>query len=128
MRSMKFCAIEICFYFPLFFFGSSNNVLHRKEDLQKRVLLYACINCNYQEEAEDHCVYRIKINHILGQDSKGEQEDVVAKTTLPITKNVTCSLCNHSEAVFFQDVAKGEDSLSLFFICCNPSCGHKWRD
>ncbi|GJN11015.1 hypothetical protein PR202_ga29173 [Eleusine coracana subsp. coracana] len=22
----------------------------------------------------------------------------------------------------------GEQGLTLYFICCNPSCGHRWRD
>jgi DNA-directed RNA polymerase II subunit RPB9 len=22
----------------------------------------------------------------------------------------------------------GEQNLTLYFICCNPSCGHRWRD
>ncbi|XP_039116524.1 DNA-directed RNA polymerases II, IV and V subunit 9A-like [Dioscorea cayenensis subsp. rotundata] len=114
MRLMKFCR-------------KCNNVLFPKEDLQNKVLLYACINCNYQEEAENHCVYMIKINQSLGKGSHGEKI-AIADTTLPRTKNVTCSQCNYSEAVFFQEVAKGEDAVSMFFICCNPSCGYKWRD
>lgn len=54
-----------------------------------------------QEEAENHCVYMIKINQSLGKGSHGEKI-AIADTTLPRTKNVTCSQCNYSEAVFFQ--------------------------
>ena len=54
-----------------------------------------------QEEAEDHCVYMIKINQSLGKGSQGEK-DAMADTSLTRTKNVTCSQCKYSEAVFFQ--------------------------
>jgi len=27
-----------------------------------------------------------------------------------------------------QATTRGEDDLTLFFVCCNPSCGHRWRD
>ncbi|KAG5559834.1 hypothetical protein RHGRI_003207 [Rhododendron griersonianum] len=38
-------------------------------------------------------------------------------------------------AVFFlfveenvQATAWGEEGMMLFFVCCNPNCGHHWRD
>ncbi|XLU97969.1 hypothetical protein S245_012309 [Arachis hypogaea] len=24
--------------------------------------------------------------------------------------------------------ARGEEEMCLFFVCCNPNCGHRWRD
>jgi DNA-directed RNA polymerase II subunit RPB9 len=27
-----------------------------------------------------------------------------------------------------QAPAKGEQGLTLYFICCSPTCGHRWRD
>uniref|UniRef100_A0A453B3J2 TFIIS-type domain-containing protein n=1 Tax=Aegilops tauschii subsp. strangulata TaxID=200361 RepID=A0A453B3J2_AEGTS len=27
-----------------------------------------------------------------------------------------------------QAPTKGELGLTLYFICCSPTCGHRWRD
>lgn len=37
---------------------SSNNMLYPREDRSNRLLLYACRNCDHQEEAVEHRVYR----------------------------------------------------------------------
>lgn len=39
-------------------------MLYPKEDRANRVLLFACRNCDHQEEAIDQCVYR---NNVLPQ-------------------------------------------------------------
>ncbi|KAI3353810.1 hypothetical protein L3Q82_005032 [Scortum barcoo] len=51
-------------------------MLYPKEDKENRILLYACRNCDYQQEADNSCIYVNKITH--------EVE------------------CGHKEAVFFQ--------------------------
>ncbi|EMP27076.1 DNA-directed RNA polymerase II subunit RPB9 [Chelonia mydas] len=56
--------------------GVCNNMLYPKEDKENRILLYACRNCDYQQEADNSCIYVNKITH--------EVE------------------CGHKEAVFFQ--------------------------
>lgn len=40
-----------------------NNMLYPKEDKENKVLLYACRNCTFQAEAENHCIYVNKIMH-----------------------------------------------------------------
>ncbi|THU61406.1 hypothetical protein C4D60_Mb07t22950 [Musa balbisiana] len=80
----------------------NNNILYPKEDREQKVLLYACRNCDHQ--------------------------DVAADPTLPRTRAVQCAVCNHPEAVFFQATTRGEEGMTLFFVCCNPSCGYRWRD
>uniref|UniRef100_A0A804JSK4 TFIIS-type domain-containing protein n=1 Tax=Musa acuminata subsp. malaccensis TaxID=214687 RepID=A0A804JSK4_MUSAM len=100
MSTMKFCR-------------ECNNILYPKEDREQKVLLYACRNCDHQ--------------------------DVAADPTLPRTRAVQCAVCNHPEAVFFQVMmpplqllfsatTRGEEGMTLFFVCCNPSCGYRWRD
>jgi DNA-directed RNA polymerase subunit M/transcription elongation factor TFIIS len=27
-----------------------------------------------------------------------------------------------------QATARGEEGMVLFIVCCNPSCGYRWRD
>lgn len=50
-----------------------------------------------------------------------------------------CLLCNiyladiviqSSETIdiYVQATARGEEGMTLFFVCCNPNCGHRWRD
>ncbi|KAF8387743.1 hypothetical protein HHK36_026397 [Tetracentron sinense] len=114
MSSMKFCR-------------ECNNILYPKKDKEQKILLYACRNCDHQEVAEINCVYRNEVHHTVGERTQILQ-DVAADPTLPRTKAVRCAQCNHGEAVFFQATARGEEGMTLFFVCCNPNCGHRWRD
>ncbi|KAK4433876.1 DNA-directed RNA polymerases II, IV and V subunitA [Sesamum alatum] len=114
MSTMKFCR-------------ECNNILYPKEDKEQKILLYACRNCDHQEVADNNCVYRNEIHHSVGERTQVLQ-DVAADPTLPRTKSVRCASCGHGEAVFFQATARGEEGMTLFFVCCNPNCGHRWRD
>ncbi|KAK3416923.1 hypothetical protein EUGRSUZ_H02666, partial [Eucalyptus grandis] len=114
MSTMKFCC-------------ECNNILYPKEDREEKILLFACRNCEHQEVADDNCVYRNEIHHSVGERTQVLQ-DVAADPTLPRTKSVRCAQCNHGEAVFFQATARGEEGMTLFFVCCNPNCGYRWRD
>lgn len=31
-------------------------------------------------------------------------------------------------ACILQASARGEEGMTLFFVCCNPSCGYRWRE
>ncbi|KAJ1383277.1 DNA-directed RNA polymerases II, IV and V subunit 9A-like [Sesbania bispinosa] len=54
-----------------------------------------------QEIADNNIVYRSEIHHSNGRRTQAV-ENVAADPTLPRTKSVRCSQCNHGEAVFFQ--------------------------
>ncbi|XP_072989428.1 DNA-directed RNA polymerases II, IV and V subunit 9A-like [Typha latifolia] len=114
MSTMKFCR-------------ECNNILYPKEDKENQTLLYACRNCDHQEVADDKCVYKMEIHHPTGEGTDG-LKDAASDASLPRTRSVKCCNCNHPEAVFFQAPSKGEEGMVLFFICCNPNCGHRWRD
>ncbi|PKA52754.1 hypothetical protein AXF42_Ash001735 [Apostasia shenzhenica] len=114
MSTMRFCC-------------ECNNILYPKEDREQKVLLYACRNCDHKEVAESYCVYRNVIDHDIGELTQTLQ-DVAADPTLPRTKTVVCALCGHPEAVFFQAAGREEEGMTLFFVCCNANCGHRWRD
>lgn len=43
-------------------------MLYPKENREERVLYFACRNCDHQEEAITHCVYR---NNIMSQAMYG---------------------------------------------------------
>ncbi|XP_029862661.1 DNA-directed RNA polymerase II subunit RPB9 isoform X3 [Aquila chrysaetos chrysaetos] len=80
-----------------------NNMLYPKEDKENQILLYACCNCNYQQEADNSCIYVNKITH--------EAE------------------CGHKEAVFFQSHStRAKDAMRLYYICTAPYCGHCWTE
>ncbi|KAF7827671.1 DNA-directed RNA polymerases II, IV and V subunit 9A [Senna tora] len=115
MSTMKFCR-------------ECNNILYPKEDRVRKILLYACRNCDHQEVADNNCVYRNVIHHPVSERTQVLQQDIAADPTLPRTKAVRCSQCGHGEAVFLQTTVKGEEGATLFFVCCNPNCGHRWRD
>ncbi|KAG0418459.1 hypothetical protein HPB47_004807 [Ixodes persulcatus] len=78
-----------------------NNMLYPKEDKENRVLLYACRNCDYQQVADNNCIYVNKITHEVDELTQ-IVSDVVHDPTLPRTEDHTCPKCSHREAVFFQ--------------------------
>ncbi|XP_074577878.1 DNA-directed RNA polymerases II, IV and V subunit 9A-like [Curcuma longa] len=114
MSAMKFCR-------------ECNNILYPREDRERKILLFACRNCDYQEVAERNCVYRNVVHHSAGERTQ-ILHDVASDPTLPRTKTMRCTQCNHPEVVFFQAAARGEEGMTLFFVCCNANCGHRWRE
>ncbi|NXP02282.1 RPC10 polymerase, partial [Thinocorus orbignyianus] len=66
-----------------------------------------------------------------------------ACTTCPYVRNVTrkvpgrggqrerepCPKCEHPRAYFMQIQTRSADEpMTTFYKCCNPQCGHRWRD
>ncbi|KAG2571056.1 hypothetical protein PVAP13_7KG062200 [Panicum virgatum] len=92
-----------------------NNILY-PEDRDRRTLFFACRNCEHQVVSDKNCVYRNEAHHTAGERTQ------VLKDT------VRCALCGHGEAVFFQATARGKEGMTLFFVCCSPDCGHRWRE
>ncbi|XP_007575997.1 DNA-directed RNA polymerase II subunit RPB9 isoform X1 [Poecilia latipinna] len=78
-----------------------NNMLYPKEDKENRILLYACRNCDYQQEADNSCIYVNKITHEVDELTQ-IIADVAQDPTLPRTEDHPCPKCGHKEAVFFQ--------------------------
>ncbi|KAL9325619.1 hypothetical protein ACSQ67_006264 [Phaseolus vulgaris] len=92
-----------------------NNVLYPTEDKENKVLLHACRYCNHEEIADNNVVYRNKIHHSVQRRTR-ELENVAADPTLPRTKSVRCSQCNHGEAVFFKDFHCAYFQRPLFIL------------
>ncbi|XP_063819845.1 DNA-directed RNA polymerase II subunit RPB9 isoform X3 [Pseudophryne corroboree] len=109
----------------------SNNMLYPKEDKENRILLYAvskCRNCDYQQEADNSCIYVNKITHEVDELTQ-IIADVSQDPTLPRTEDHPCSKCGHKEAVFFQShSARAEDAMRLYYVCTAPHCGHRWTE
>ncbi|XP_067170552.1 DNA-directed RNA polymerase II subunit RPB9 isoform X1 [Apteryx mantelli] len=98
------------------------------EDKENRILLYACRNCDYQQEADNSCIYVNKITHEVDELTQ-IIADVSQDPTLPRTEDHPCQKCGHKEAVFFQShSARAEDAMRLYYVCTAPHCGHRWTE
>ncbi|XP_038817672.1 DNA-directed RNA polymerase II subunit RPB9-like [Salvelinus namaycush] len=105
-----------------------NNMLYPKEDKENRILLYACRNCDYQQEVDNICIYVNNISHSLSLLSQ-IIADVSQDPTLPQTEDHPCPKCGHKVAVFFQSHSmKAEDAMRLYYVCAAPHCGHRWTE
>jgi|APGre2960657444_1045066.scaffolds.fasta_scaffold00713_16 DNA-directed RNA polymerase II subunit RPB9 len=111
------------------FCKESNDLLYPREDKLRGCLIFACRNCDYQEdageEAEDNCVYRHIIDHTAAEKTV-ILADVRADPTLPRTRETTCPKegCGHKEAVFFSSITA--EGMTLFYQCM--ACSHRWND
>ncbi|KAI9137110.1 DNA-directed RNA polymerase II subunit RPB9-like protein [Paraphysoderma sedebokerense] len=111
----------------VFFCAECNNMLYPKEDRGGRRLLYACRNCEHQEPAIQHCVFRREILHLSSEQTL-VTSDIASDPTLPRTERY-CPNCNYKECAYFQSKSNSKDAkMTLYFICCNKSCGHRWTE
>uniref|UniRef100_A0A5F9DCW2 DNA-directed RNA polymerase II subunit RPB9-like zinc ribbon domain-containing protein n=1 Tax=Oryctolagus cuniculus TaxID=9986 RepID=A0A5F9DCW2_RABIT len=83
-----------------------NNMLYPEEDKENRILLYVCRNCDYQQEADNSCIYVNKITHEVDELTQ-IIADVSQDPTLSWTEDHPCQKCGHKEAVFFSPTALG---------------------
>ncbi|KAI8910317.1 hypothetical protein EDD86DRAFT_205085, partial [Gorgonomyces haynaldii] len=114
MASVKFCS-------------ECNNMLYPKEDRRNRQLLFACRNCDHQEEADEFVVFKHIITHVPIEQTI-VSTDLANDPTYPRSSK-PCPRCAYPEAVFFQSRSKGRDAnMKLYFSCCNPACGHRWEE
>eukprot|EP01112_Ceratiomyxa_fruticulosa_P024101 TRINITY_DN958_c0_g1_i2.p1 TRINITY_DN958_c0_g1~~TRINITY_DN958_c0_g1_i2.p1 ORF type:complete len:192 (-),score=37.65 TRINITY_DN958_c0_g1_i2:339-872(-) len=125
--AQPFVCLFVCCIFKMNFCRECNNMLYPKEDKMNRVLLLACRNCDHQEEATNPRVYRNEIKH-TAEEKTTIVQDVSSDPTLPRTKSTRCQRCGHREAVFFQAASGSDEGMTLFFVCCNTSCGNRWTE
>lgn len=100
-------------------------ILHSQEDRERRVLLFACRNCNFEEAAVEARVYR---NDLMTQSKEeaGVTQDLGKDPTLPRT-SIECPKCTTNQVVFFQDQSKRtETRMTLFFVC--TSCNYAFSN
>lgn len=93
-----------------------------------QVLLYACRNCDYKQEADSNCIYVNKIMHEIDELTH-IVPDVISDPTLPRTEDHACPKCAGREAVFFQaQTRRAEEEMRLYYVCTNPNCCHRWTE
>ncbi|XP_032105428.1 DNA-directed RNA polymerase II subunit RPB9 isoform X1 [Sapajus apella] len=99
-----------------------------RDPLSPTLALSQCRNCDYQQEADNSCIYVNKITHEVDELTQ-IIADVSQDPTLPRTEDHPCQKCGHKEAVFFQShSARAEDAMRLYYVCTAPHCGHRWTE
>ncbi|KAH9833456.1 uncharacterized protein C8Q71DRAFT_773519 [Rhodofomes roseus] len=109
----------------LHFCSECNNLLYPKADPQRRIMVYACRICNYDEIGENKCVYRNDLLTVT-KEQVGVTGDLMNDTTLAHA-NMQCPQCGNDDAVYFQDQSKRKETrMILFFVC--TKCNHNFTD
>ncbi|KAL5514591.1 hypothetical protein ACEPAG_1907 [Sanghuangporus baumii] len=105
----------------LHFCSECNNMLYPKADQQRRVMVYACRICDYDEIGENKCVYRNDLLTVT-KEQMGVIADVASDPTLSHSTDQTCPNCGHHDSVYFQDQSKRRETrMILFYVCTNCS-------
>ncbi|KAF9793188.1 hypothetical protein BJ322DRAFT_1033234 [Thelephora terrestris] len=109
----------------LHFCSECNNLLYPKADPQRRIMVYACRICPYDEIGENKCVYRNDLLTVT-KEQKGVTTDLGTDPTLAHS-NMTCPNCGNQDSVFFQDQSKRKQTrMTLFFVCVK--CNYTFTD
>ncbi|KAJ6466930.1 hypothetical protein C8R45DRAFT_480735 [Mycena sanguinolenta] len=124
----------------LHFCSECNNLLYPKADQQRRIMVYACRICTYDELVENKCVYRndlLTVTKYVCQFSSlrwptslreqvGVTTDLGSDPTLAHS-NIPCPKCGHEDAVLYQDQSKRKETrMILFYVCVK--CNHSFTD
>uniref|UniRef100_A0A8C7J4Y0 RNA polymerase II subunit I n=1 Tax=Oncorhynchus kisutch TaxID=8019 RepID=A0A8C7J4Y0_ONCKI len=94
-------------------------MLYPKEDKENRILLYACRNCDHQQEADNSCIH-ISHSQIIA--------DVFQDPTLPQTENHPCPKHWYVVYMKFTALFSMQDVMRLYYVCTAPHCGHRWTE
>ncbi|KAH7871454.1 uncharacterized protein C8R40DRAFT_1121941 [Lentinula edodes] len=112
MASLQFCS-------------ECNNLLYPKADPHRRIMVFACRICQYEEASENKCVYRNDLLTVT-KEQVGVTTDLGSDPTLAHS-NVECPRCGNEDAVLFQDQSKRKETrMILFFVC--SKCNHNFTD
>lgn len=104
-----------------------NNMLYPKENKTEKKLLYHCKICEYEETADDPCVY---INSVA-QDLEALEmvtSDLATDPTLAhCREGEICPACGGLDAVQFQTpVNRLKSNMRLYYVCTSDTCRNKW--
>ena len=102
-------------------------VLYPREDKINKTLVFACRNCDHQQDATVSIVYRHVITHTQMEQTMASV-DLSGDPTYPRSEK-ECPACGHNECIFFQSRSKGKDAtMKLYFACTDPDCKHRWEE
>ncbi|XP_076249626.1 RNA polymerase III subunit K [Calliopsis andreniformis] len=107
----------------LMFCPTCGNVLRVEEALAG--LRFACNTCPYvfniARRVSSRTYPKLKeVDDVLGGSAAWENVDSTEER---------CPKCAHPRAYFMQIQTRSADEpMTTFYKCCNPQCGHNWRD
>ncbi|GJE93064.1 DNA-directed RNA polymerase II subunit RPB9 [Phanerochaete sordida] len=109
----------------LHFCSECNNLLYPKADAERRIMVYACRICDFDEASDNGIVYRNDLLTVT-KEQVGVTHDLMTDTTLAHSKMV-CPQCGHDDAVIFQDQSKRKETRMILFYVCTK-CNHSYLD
>lgn len=107
----------------LYFCPNCGNVLIVEEG--PNCYRFACNTCpfinNITGKMANRKYCKLKeIDDVLGGAAAWENVD---------STEVPCENCGHNRAYFMQIQTRSADEpMTTFYKCCNPQCGHRWRE
>ncbi|XP_055624216.1 DNA-directed RNA polymerase III subunit RPC10 [Toxorhynchites rutilus septentrionalis] len=88
-------------------------------------LRFSCNTCPYICKIKRKISTRIypklkEVDHVMGGAAAWENVD---------STDADCPACAHNRAYFMQMQTRSADEpMTTFYKCCNPVCGHNWRE
>ncbi|RZF34881.1 hypothetical protein LSTR_LSTR012878 [Laodelphax striatellus] len=107
----------------LLFCPDCSNVLKVEENIDRyrfkcRICPYA-FNIRQRISTRDYPKLK-EIDDVLGGAAAWENVD---------STDEKCPECEHPRAYFMQIQTRSADEpMTTFYKCCNPPCGHRWRE
>ena len=98
-------------------------MLYPRESSTKKSLTYACKLCPHTSPATTNLIYRNTLKQKASDVLSNVNPNMVDDPSMTRT-TLRCRECGERDAVAFQSVQSGHDSLPLIVICAG--CGHKW--
>lgn len=77
--------------------------------------------CNISQKLTSRKYPKLKeVDDVLGGTAAWENVDSTEET---------CPKCSHDRAFFMQIQTRSADEpMTTFYKCCDPACGHRWRE
>ena len=94
-------------------------------DVGSRCYKFACPTCPYMHNinrkiSSKHYPKLKAVDDVLGGSAAWENVDSTEEK---------CPKCEHPKAFFMQIQTRSADEpMTVFYKCCNMSCGHQWRE
>ncbi|XP_045110240.1 DNA-directed RNA polymerase III subunit RPC10-like isoform X1 [Portunus trituberculatus] len=107
----------------LYFCPTCANLLIVEESPQG--MRFSCVTCPYVFPIKRCVSYKIypklkALDDVLGGAAAWKNVD---------STDEPCPKCSHPRAYFMQVQTRSADEpMTLFYKCCAPACGHRWKE
>lgn len=104
-----------------------NNMLYPKENKAEKKLYYHCKICEYEEQADDACVYINSVAQDLEALAMVTADLATDPTLAHCREGEICPACGGTDAVQFQTpVNRMKSNMRLYYVCTQENCRNKW--